>query len=69
MYRYTVHFVKDAGELVPPSGYQLHSVAYAAPDRLICVWVNDPRYFEVGWGETTWANREEPVISDPGACG
>ena len=68
MYRYSVHFVKDAGELTPPTpAYQLHSVEYAAPDRLICVWVNDPESFDVGWGETTWAVAETNIPQ--GACG
>lgn len=63
MYRYTVHFVKDAGELAPPSPeYELHSVQYAAPDRLICVWIRNLELIDVGWGETTWAKADAPVI-------
>jgi hypothetical protein len=69
MYRYTVTNVKDSGELTPPAvGWTLVETQYAPPDKLICIWMAGYDY-DVEWGDTTWANREEPVLSDPGACG
>ena len=53
MYRYSTHYVKDAGELTAPPGYSLVETQYAAPDRLICIWIADGSVMEVGWGETT----------------
>ena len=63
MYRYSVHFVKDAGELTPPSpAYSLHSIAYAPPDRIICAWVNTGNSYCVeDWGITE-ARVDAPLI-------
>ncbi len=63
MYRYTVTNVKDSGELQPPAvGWTLHSVVYAPPDRLICIWNLFDNYPDTEWGDTTWAMRE---VNDP----
>ena len=68
MYRYTVHFIKDSGELTPPSpAYTLHTAVYAPPDRLVAVWSVEPDNFDVGWGETTWVQAETTIPQ--GACG
>ena len=66
MYRFTVHMIEGSKEIAAPEGCTLHSVVYAPPERLVCVWEQDASLVEVGWGETTWALREknDPVFID-----
>ena len=67
LYRYSVHFAKDAGELTPPSAaYSLHSVVYDGKDKLVAIWVNTGSAYVVeDWGQT---EAFVPQI-EQGACG